>query len=206
MSGGHRDDDIHHEKENAYKAVHSVKKSWKDSRARFDTFLASFSQGGYGFKKTGSAFNSARHPVIQKALYSSPSSLFLSLFLSFPLIFFLLKQFKARLTQHRWFVKIFPLKLQSYPHLSFSNSLANIERTQRFSIDCTRGILFLPFFHFFLIPRDKLCTLMWITREEHSEISDFLIKIQEDKIIILNIMDIMMIMQLLIEIHSNALY
>lgn len=64
----------------------------------------------------------------------------------------------------------------------------------------------MPFFHFFLIPRDKLYTLMWITKEEHSEISDFLIKIQEDEIIILNIMDIMMIMQLLIEIHINGLY
>lgn len=47
---------------------------------------------------------------------------------------------------------------------------------------------------------------MWIIREEHSEIPDFLIKIQEDEIIILNIMDIMMIMQLLIEIHINGLY
>jgi len=34
---------------NAYEAVYSVKKSWKDNRVRFGTFLASFSRSGYGF-------------------------------------------------------------------------------------------------------------------------------------------------------------
>jgi len=85
-------------------------------------------------------------------LHSKSYVAYCSFSLSFLLIFSLLKLLKARLTWHWWFVKISSLRLQSYPHLSFSNYHANIERTQRFLIDCARRILFLPIFSFFPYP------------------------------------------------------
>lgn len=197
MSGGHRDDDTHRERENAYKAVHSAKKSWKDSRARFGTFLASFSRSGYGFKKTGSAFNSARHSVISKALYSS-SSLSPSLF-----FFFLLKLLKARLPRHRWFVKVSPLKLQSNPHLSFSNCHAR-EYKKNAKIFYWLHQVNIIFSIFFLSSVTSFALWCGLPKKD-SEISDFLIKIQEDEIIIL-IMNITMIMQLLIDLYECKLH
>lgn len=98
--------------------------SWKRKRLRSLSkevverwyFFGIFLTSGYGFK-TWSVFNSTQFSYIQSLIHLTV----LSLYLPFSLIFFLLELLKARLTRHRWFVKISLLRLQSYPHLSFSN-------------------------------------------------------------------------------------
>jgi len=139
--------------------VHIVKEKtltfiqWKN-HGKMILFLASFLRMDMVLKWPGA------HLILHSSITSKPYTVdrTLSLYSSFSLIFFLLKLFKAvqsQINSTSMICKNLPVKnFKATLICHFQTTLVNIERTQRFPVDCARErrILFLFFFPFFLFP------------------------------------------------------